>query len=198
MHRSIVGVVVLVSNSALAATSAPPPATERTMSTPADVRNTRRTVTPPPEEEGWTVIDLGNGYLRYRTDSDAEPDETEGTVSVMHSEAARAPGRTTAEPAVMTPPAESTPVEPSTPAPPDCTKPYELLAQRLLQLRGIDVDTVTAGLALPQSEIPFSPLLVRSMFGTEKPYVGGSFLISALSWDLDTRERAHDLAECLR
>ena len=165
------------------------------------------TVAPPPDEPGKTTYQMANGYIRYRTkdeddvDDDAEPvSGTEGSFSVMPSEREEPTTREIVVPApvaaTMTPP-------PAAPAPtprvaqPDCLKERALLSQRLLQIRGIYVDPASALITLPQTEVPFAPLLTRSLFGTTTPYIGGSLLASAISWDTETQQLTQQLARCL-
>jgi len=151
----------------------------------------------PAEEAGWTVIRFPNGYLRYRSDDASEQAGEEGSFIVV--------------PAVKEPPAASAPqaqapatgaalepaIEAPAPATASCQPQADLLAHRLLQLRGIEVDPTTASLVLSQIEVPLSPFIVRTMNGLGTSYVGGSLLSSAISYDLETQQLAAQLAHCL-
>ena len=83
------------------------------------------------------------------------------------------------------------------PEAPRCIQEQALLAQRLLQIRGIYVDPATALITLPQLEVPLSPVIVRTFMGTPRPFIGGTLLGSAISFDTPTQQLTHQLAKCL-
>jgi hypothetical protein len=178
-------------------------------STRTSGRHTPPTVAPPPDEPGTTTIQLANGFIRYRTDDVDETDddaelpskEDEGTLSVMPR------SRETVEPSkeVKTPepvaaaavPMAAPPVVVPRAQEPVCIQERALLAQRLLQTRGVYLDPASALITLPQYEVPFSPLLTRSVFGAMTPYLGGTLMSSAISWDTETQQLTQKLANCL-
>jgi hypothetical protein len=159
---------------------------------------------------GWKIIQFGegHGYLRYQADPEEENRDdgtpvTQGTFSVVSEHApVGAPAVRPAEPKdadIGPPPEEAPPVGEAPPMAKDrCQANEDALAQRLLHLRGIEVDPVTASLVLPQLELPVSPYVVRAMYGQTTQYLGGSLLASAISYDLDTQLLSAQLAQCLR
>lgn len=150
-------------------------------------------VPPPGESEGRRVIQFANGYASYRPDADDTTGQGGVTVEASAARAAAANA-----PEQRPPESEAVPeVAPLPAAPVDaCRDEEELLAQRLLELRGVRVEPKSALLAWSQLETPLSPYVALSMFGRPLPLVGGPFLTNVLSWDLRTRELTEALAEC--
>lgn len=78
-----------------------------------------------------------------------------------------------------------------------CVHERGRLAQRLLELRGIQIGPGEALLVIEESEQPLSGAVRRSLFGLESAGVGGTMLQSAVSYDSETRERLSRLVRCM-
>lgn len=175
------------------------------------------TVAPPPDEDetGWHVIQMPNGYARYRDDGTdgAAPEGGVTIVSGTQEPPAPTPPVTSEEeeeqsppPEAVAPPPESPPREipappVSPPSPPGadarrCLWPQALLAQRLMELRGVELEPATALLVLSQQQTTMTCYLALSLFGRPLP-LGDAFLATAISSDTVTLDLATDLADCL-
>ena len=153
------------------------------------------TIGPPSDEAGGRVIQWSNGFLRVHGEDPAPPEGTseeaeEGGLVVVPAppaEPVRAP-----QPQVQ---AQAVPVAP--PAQPTCLSEQRLLAQRLVHLRGIDVEPATALLVLSQLEEPHRPFWMTIPGQPHPVKAGGEILASAVSYDMETRGLAESLAKCL-
>lgn len=148
----------------------------------------------PPEDVSGKVVRLPGGYMRYQPD----PDETgePGGLIVME----RSPVRAQPPQEPEAPPIERPGASLKLPRPP-CEQELGLVAQRLLELRGLDqVGPKEALTLLALSDGALGPHLQWSMFGLPALLSGWShepLLVNAYSFDMFMRERVQRLAACL-
>lgn len=153
----------------------------------------------PVPEEGYRVIELPGGYLRYQPDP-GEESVTEGGLILVSGEEAEAQQADERPP---TPEEEQAELErglPSLPTmEPPCERERMLLAQRLLELRGVELDPASSLLVIEEAELDlgFTSHLRRSLFGLPYAGVGGAYLLTSASHDETVRERIRELAACL-
>jgi hypothetical protein len=184
-----------------ATASAPPPRTPAAKEATVTIA--------PPEEPGWTTVQLPGGYYRYRTD-DAKPgpDDERGGLTIIPSEAPKTGAPRSVEDresaaeasgaAPLTPPPQviGTPPGPVPAASEACRRERGLFAQRLLELRGVSLEPEAADL-LAQEEGRSGAVLPFGHVGGLPLSSGGSFLVTVVSSDTTARERLTDLARCL-
>jgi hypothetical protein len=182
---------------------AAPSVAQETSGAPAPQRSEPSDLAPPAPEPGWTIVPLPGGFLRYETETAPRGPEAP-LVEIPPS-----PGPRRVQP--PTPPVESSrkaptmdrqapPPAPATSGAPGldaCLQRRQLLAARLLSLRGLfDVPREVALDVLAQLERPLAPFVALSIFGLPQPFAGGSALASALGHDFETRWRLQELVAC--
>ncbi len=161
-------------------------------------------VSPPPsqlDDSSTRVIQFEKGYLSFAASADdlAERDPGQFTLSVIPAPHTPADALAEQRPpeeldsAPFTEPARSV----SSSGPDQCLPNGEALAQRLMKLRGVDLEPASALLAEAALDQPWSPYLALAVFGRPEPLLGGSFLANASSWDRETQELTADLTACL-
>jgi hypothetical protein len=91
---------------------------------------------------------------------------------------------------------QSAPAVPTGPRHDACFWPEAFLAQRLMELRGVELDPPVALLVLSQQPTLTTGNLSLNLFGRALP-VGDAFLMTAISSDTPTLQRATELARCL-
>lgn len=141
----------------------------------------------PPDEPGWTVVEVPGGYYRYRL----EPGEAAGEGGVTVTPAER-PTSAPRQPAAA--PLVAPPVEGPAPLAVDCERERGLLNQRLWELRGVAVEPAGANV-LADNERPLLPSAWAFV-----PGVGpglASVASTAAAYDGPTRDRLHAFARCL-
>ena len=158
-----------------------------------------------------TTIQMTNGFIQYRAD-DVSGEEASGAAGAEGSFSVAAPSDAGSKGASANPapiaatqqsarpaaaPTARPPHHERGPEQPQCLQERALLAQRLLQIRGIYVEPETALITLPQMEVPLSPVITRAFLGTPTPFIGGTLLGSAISFDTETQRLTQQLAKCL-
>jgi hypothetical protein len=167
---------------------------------PQDLTVTDGYVAPPPgqlRDPRVHVIQLEHGYLSFavapgETTADADP----GSFSVITTSGPQAGSL-----ADQTPPAGMTETITTTTqvssTVDDCLPARQALAQRLMKLRGVDMEPGASLVAITALEQAWSPFLALAAFGRPLPLLGDSFLANVASWDRETQDLTSDVAECL-
>lgn len=160
----------------------------------ADAQAQRTASIAPPADAPGKVVRFPGGYMRYQPDPN-ESGEPGGLIVIE-----RSPARAPPPEAPEAPPIERPGASLALPRPP-CEQELGLVAQRLLELRGLEqVGPREALTLLALSDGALGPHLQWSMFGLPALLSGWSYeplLVNAYSFDMFMRDRVQRLAACL-